>query len=810
MKKILSIFGAVAVLVASTAFISCGDNGDEFSGATDTVITLATPSVTAKAYPGYNLVSWQPVPNAKKYEVYRYETGNLTDTYVGTVAAGTALYKEDNSDLQNKVSYTYKVVAVGGALGTTSSANRAVIAKDSNAGSATVTAIVPPMDTKPLDLAAYESGYDGSKVKTLSDGEKKNYLLDADSTDLTSSLAQLAVAIRAKAYLSYDVYLDAGDKYSVTNTLLAADKKIISDGKNSTIENNTVLPMKAAVTAAGEYAVYVEVSAKSPYYVNKDVVKVGTVKYDLVEASTNPTIATEYPKYIDAGATARVTFTGVTFADGTNSTASNFVVYRTDETANGYAAVSGTVTETNEGSNSYYVDDTITDNTKKYQYVVVLTKDGKYGNAAAAGSLGAYSKTAVSVTNDPSGSPSALDTDGIANDITWTVELDDKKDTFKAYILSKDASYTGTPVAADFDTTTALTAVAEDDTTGTTWKIYSKNAAIGKHYLLVVYSEEGKKDTYKVSTAVSVTAATVSDAKLDIVAKVYDNATTFASTGSATNNDVLINVTDTITVVSDSISNYTYTLYKTTSTIKADYTGTSFEWKAVDNWTKVRDLTLVSNTAYDSAAADVEYVAVVALDDQADGAYAYKVVKSNANESVAKVTYARVCAVYDAGAIQYTPSISAAWAASTATATRDVKVTFTKDIVNEAPITDDGHTIGYKEETVEAGVTYTLYRADVVRGSADLYSLVFTKLNATVSSSSNAETSGVFYYKETKGSDGTWTTATEATKVATKINYTFTDSGVSTGKSYYYVVVASKEGADDVVSNIYETVEGAN
>lgn len=804
MKKILSIFGAVAVLVASTAFISCGDNGDEFSGATDTVITLATPSVTAKAYPGYNLVSWQPVAGVEKWELYRYENGNVTDVTVKQLAASTTYY-EDKNDLQNKVSYTYKVMAVGNI------SSRAVVTKDSNAGSATVTAIVPPMDTKPLDLAAYESGYDGSKVKTLSDGEKKNYLLDADSTDLTSSLAQLAVAIRAKAYLSYDVYLDAGDKYSVTNTLLAADKKTISAGKNSTIENNTVLPMKAAVTAAGEYAVYVEVSAKSPYYVNKDVVKVGTVKYDLVEASTNPTIETGYPKYIDAGATARVIFNGVTFADGTKSTASNFVVYRTDETANGYAAVSGTVTETNEGSNSYYVDDTITDNTKKYQYVVVLTKDGKYGKAAAAGSLGAYSKTAVSVTTAPSGSPSALDTDGIANDITWTVKLDDKKDTFKAYILSKDASYTGTPVAADFDTTTALTAVAEDDTTGTTWKIYSKNAAIGKHYLLVVYSEEGKKDTYKVSAAVIVTAATVSDANLGIVAKVYDNATTFASTGSATNNDVLINVTDTITVVSDSISNYTYTLYKTTSTIKADYTGNSFEWKAVDNWTKVQDLKLVSNTAYNSAAADVEYVAVVALDDQADGAYAYKVVKSNANESVAKVTYARVRAVYDAGAIQYTPSISATWAAQTATATRDVKVTFTKNIVtDEAPITDDGHTIGYKEETVEAGVTYTLYRADVVRDTADLYSLVFTKLNATVSSSSNAETSGLSYYKATKGSDGIWTTATEATKVATKIDYTFIDSGVSTGKSYYYVVVASKEGADDVVSNIYKTVIGAN
>ena len=42
-----------------------------------------------------------------------------------------------------------------------------------------------------------------------------------------------------------------------------------------------------------------------------------------------------------------------------------------------------------------------------------------------------------------------------------------------------------------------------------------------------------------------------------------------------------------------------------------------------------------------------------------------------------------------------------------------------------------------------------------------------------------------------------------------KIGYTFTDKNVSTNASYSYIVVASKTGAENVISNSYP-VYGAN
>ena len=77
MKKMLLKATGLLTIASALLLASCSDGSSDYDGRVDTVINLKTPSVTAKAYPGVNLVSWDVVPGAEKYEVYRYETGML-------------------------------------------------------------------------------------------------------------------------------------------------------------------------------------------------------------------------------------------------------------------------------------------------------------------------------------------------------------------------------------------------------------------------------------------------------------------------------------------------------------------------------------------------------------------------------------------------------------------------------------------------------------------------------------------------------------------------------------------------------------
>ena len=797
MKKLLSVGAAALALAASVALISCGtEAGDDYSGATDTVITLATPSVTAKAYPGYNLVSWQPVSGVEKYELYRYEGGSVTDQQVITLLADKTYY-EDTDDLQNNVKYTYKVMAVGNI------SSRNVYTQDSAAGSASVTAIVPPLTTSALNLAAYEGGYSGTE-KTLSSTETSKYLLSADLSEITSNKGSVAVAIPAKAYLDYAVMLSAGDLYSVNNVFSSTT---VSSGDTSTIVNNTTLPMVSAVTTAGEYAVYVKATAKSPYFVNSDVVKVGTVTYDAVEASSNPAITSV--AYTDNGKTARLIFTPATYIDGTTSATTDYVVYKTVTGESGYTAVSGTVKAYAATTSTYYVDDEISDNTVKYTYTLVLTKDGKYGTTSRTATLAAYSQAAAE-TPTISASTLTLDTDNVTNDIKWTVTVTNAETTFSAYVLYKGANYTGTPVASDFDTTTALTFVSEDNTNGLTSYAYTKDATEGKAYLLVVTSRDGYKDTYTVSNAVTISAATVSAPTLSV--NKYDNTVTGATTTTATVNDVIINVTDDIDVESDSIANYTYTLYRTTSTVTSDISsGTiTFDYSAAD-WTSIGTVTMSSNEAYDSTQTTVTYVGVVKQSDLSDGVYAYKVVKSNGTTSATSdIEYVTITATDDANEIIFTPYISASWDDATA-ATSKVTVRFTKATASDGTVagtttsaTNGGETriVSYTSAAAETGVTYTLYRLTSEASDSET-SVVYTKIG-TFGTPGDANAASVTVYTY---ADSTWTE--KDSSYIPYVTYKYEDTGLSTGNGYSYIVVASKSGVADVISNS-ASVAGAN
>ena len=672
---------------------------------------------------------------------------------------------------------------------------RKVVTFDSATGKATVTGIVPPASTSALNLAAYEGGYDGKNDKTIDDSKK----ISADNIKIYNDNAQLRVAFNAKAYLTYAVTSVVGNEYDVTQVeSWSADK--------STIVNDSVLPVTADnLASAGTQTVWVKAVSKNSYFATPDYIKAGTVTYErLGEGVENNDITSA--DYTDtAKKNIRVVFTPGNLDNGAKAGTELYKVYR-KSFGTDYVAVAAPVKALSDGS--YVVDDPIEDSTKNYTYAVVLTDGTKFGAKYGTVEVNAATPIKTTITTDPTGEASTLDADLLANDIKWTVKLDNVDQTFEAYVLTVkkgDKLENTTPKASDFTEKLEGWKV-EADTTAMEYYNYSANVPVGKTYLCVKVSEEGKESIYKISAAVSVSDSTVSEPFIS-VAK-YDNSYNGATAAGTArvDNDVIVNVTDTIADVdTDSIANYTYTLYRTSSTVKTDVASITFTANIAD-WEKVADITMKSNEAYDPSEKTVEYVGVYKKDNEGDGTYAYKVVKTN-KAGVSKsstIVYVNINTAPSA-TIGYAPYISASFDDGTK-ATSSVKITWEK---NNQILTAEygtgnlaGYVVRYVNQETGENITYTLYRATL---SASKTELVYEKV-ADVSAAlhENKISKTTYTWNETAGSADS-----HNVDVIDTIDYTFTDKDLDTGASYSYIVVASKADADDKRSN-FVSVYGAN
>lgn len=137
-KTIFKLLGTGLIAASVFGFVSCGDS-TEYDAKSDTIYSLDAPRVTAKAYPGVNYISWEPVTSAQGYEIYRVLDGDSSK--LRSVASGVTCYADiaasDHILSDGKV-YKYIVEAVS----KSDPASREVYAKNSQ-GSASVTAIVP-------------------------------------------------------------------------------------------------------------------------------------------------------------------------------------------------------------------------------------------------------------------------------------------------------------------------------------------------------------------------------------------------------------------------------------------------------------------------------------------------------------------------------------------------------------------------------------------------------------------------------------------------------------------------------------------
>ena len=777
MKK--TVLKAAGILAATVLlFASCAADDSSYSSQIDTVLYLEKPQVSAKAYPGMNFVSWEPVANANGYVLYKYEDNNFKSS--SSLSYTTLSYKD--TDIKDGALYSYFVEAES-----KTSTGRSISTENTRSDKVSVKGIVPPSDVTTLNLYAYENY--GSKESPK--GNKDFVVTSSNikiSKDELKESGKLSISFPGKAYLTYNLsYTNIDNKFDVLNTYSPITSNIRD---NST--NDKIFYYGYTVTAPGIYKAVIRVNSENSLFGSSpDVVSDESVTIEKLNG-TGGTIASAL--YTDLGKTVRVVFNKYVL-NGSSVPESYYKVYRCEAGSYLYEPVSGTIAATDSSKATYFADDTVPDSTKEYEYRVVVTD----GNSIASSSktVSPYSLAAQSTTT-VSGVKSSEDNDAVSNDITWTITLPSNDVVITGvYALEKSANYTGTVVAADFDRTSSLETTSGTDTTGKKFYVYTKNHTAGnKVYLLVTTSQENKKDGEWLSSAVTTSIDPISAPIISVAS--YDSTITNATPSyvEKVEDDVIVNVEDTITY--DDISYYTYTLYKTKSTVESDTTSITWDF-TTSNWEKVTDLTMSKNDVIDSNS--VKYVGIYKESNLSDGVYGYKVVKTrkDSGESVSRIEYVQIDC--DSVTIKSTIAANSASFESPASATSNVEVVYT---ISKAAEEVYGKILGTDNLVInwiglpETGVVYELYRTETTQ---NLTEVVWTKVELTPSITEDKTSMEISYANS-------GVVGTKNIDVVTSQKYTYKDTGLSTGKSYQYMLVATK--GTEQKSKISAKVLGAN
>ena len=550
MKKILSI--AAALLVAA-AFISCGDSSDSFDGATDTVITISAPSVTGKAYPGVNYITWTPVTGAGSYELYRSDDGDsnvlLSVVTPGTVGAklgyadiaagGTGAAANTALTIADGKTYKYTVLAIGG-NSTTANVNvpsRAVYLKG-NQSSVSVKAIVPTAGTSVGDIKEYKSFFEKFNDKNLA----KNVVITKTQynkkTTVGTSTGWLGY------YVSYPA--TAGLKFAVTSIeetgvdanggYIGLDE--ISGLTDGNYKENFTANAKVALLGSGDKDIYVKVESVADTLYQPIVKKVGTIEVKGInESSATSDVNAVYrtAKTDTAAATAEIYWTPAKLTEtGKETDTKNYIVYRktTKDNNDDYTVVAGvegkpaitakkvatpgtgsatvTVGDSTEGTASgsvtgtaskdtvktvYTFTDTIDDVSATYKYYVVHKIDDLYGAAATAATLTWSALTTGTPTIAISAKEAVQKSATDKNELQILVKKANAAQTLtlKYASLAKDYKDSAITTFTDFTNTAKLENYAGDNLT---YVAYVTVANYTDYVFQVEATETGKDPAY--------------------------------------------------------------------------------------------------------------------------------------------------------------------------------------------------------------------------------------------------------------------------------------------------------------------------
>ena len=653
MKRSFKGIAVVSAVLASLFFAACSDDVSRASNI-DTY-KLDAVSITVKAYPGFNYVSWgESTTSSAVIKVLRDDGKTVYDSSSGTSLANSYIDPEIING--QKYTYTAYVIPSGGEVaGATAQQNEysTYYAVKGNSKSASATAIRPAYYTSKgelvsaLDLVDYENDAD------------KNYVISNSNLFLkTDADNNLVVTFPTKSYLKYSVSLykgNAAEEFGV-NAIpdTATNTASVSVDQNFYTVNNAY-SKKFTTLSAGVYQAVVKVEgweadtsatttkAKTstgvyaPSYVTSSTITIDAL--DIYTGNNTSIITTASDGYIDEGETIRVVWTPAKKSTNDNEAwaSTNYTVYEkaTDGT---YTALEGTIGEdTQAGETVYYIDYAVEDNTIAHTFYVVLSDNGKYESSLANVTVNKYTDASkVDAPTSVTASFTDLDEDYLENDAVLSISVTqsaNKKrvyvDSVKYKIVAKDSNnsnYTVKSLLLDSELTEVAAVPSADYTK---YDAIVENVALdSKVVFLYTLKQEGKKNYSAVVTTSSASAVTTFD--------IATGEFSFAST--------------------DTDSNYTKGKFTVTAASYKDYTNYSYEvyyarleddasidsvtsWTAVpvtlawdttnSKWTgKSSEITFTVDDVYDTT---TEATTGVTKDSSYKATYAFKYVKTNKN-----------------------------------------------------------------------------------------------------------------------------------------------------------------------------------
>lgn len=550
-KTIFRLFGTSLIAASVFGFVSCGDASD-YDSKIDTVLSLNAPNVTAKAYPGVNYISWEPVTSAQGYTVYRVKDGVASK--LRTVESNVTSYADiaDSTHvLSDGKEYKYIVEAMSE---TDPALSRAVYVKNSQ-GSATVKAIVPPAGSPAISAEpASASGKDYIKKYY-----EKLVTKAAENVTISIKNGNFYAEYPATAGFKYEISASVKGKYDALGEAFDFRFKTFENYK----EDYKAEFNNGPVPGSSEYEIRLKVSSVSGLY-EPVVLPLGSLSAESIgESEAIKNVKAEYI----ASKTALVSWAPATLKNGKDSPVANFKVYRTSDVDDTWTAVSAEVKEgqkaeqdTTSGtvkiSEGYYITDTVEDDSISYTYYVVHTDGKLFGTYNETANSAKLSKVTLTKTDAPVLTVSKFvgSTAGIANTIKITSTKGNEKQTLAlSYVkLAKDADGDAVKyITSDF---TAIE-LANNNGYADSYINYIKDAPAGTYLVKLTASENGKKEN-SVYEIVIVSPAEALGSSL----KVSSDGTKVTVKENIAKDSKL-----------DSVGNYTYTLYKVVSTANKDY-----------------------------------------------------------------------------------------------------------------------------------------------------------------------------------------------------------------------------------------------
>lgn len=546
-KTIFKLLGTGLIAASVFSFVSCGDS-TEYDAKSDTIYSLDAPRVTAKAYPGVNYISWEPVTSAQGYKIYRVLDGDSSK--LRSVASDVTCYADIASDdhiLSDGKVYKYIVEAIS----KSDPASREVYAKNSQ-GSASVKAIVPTAGSKAISAEpASASGKDYIKKYY-----EKLVTKAAENVTLSIENGNFYAEYPATAGFKYEISASVKGMYDA----LGGDVPFYSPFEN--YKEDYKAELNVPVIGFSEHEIRLKVSSVSKLY-EPVVVLLGSLSAESIGESES--IKNVKAEYI-ASKTALVSWAPATLKNGKDSPVANFKVYRTSDVDDTWTAVSAEVKEGQKAeqdtsgkvkiSEGYYITDTVEDDSISYTYYVVHTDGKLFGTYNETANSAKLSKVTLTKTDDPVLTVSKFvgSTAGIANTIKITSTKGNEKQTLAlSYVkLAEDADGKSVEyITSDF---TAIE-LANNNGYADSYINYIKDAPAGTYLVKLTASENGKKE----------------NSVYEIV--IVSPAEALGSSLSVSSDLTKVTVTEGIAKDSktDSVLNYTYTLYKVVSTTSKDY-----------------------------------------------------------------------------------------------------------------------------------------------------------------------------------------------------------------------------------------------